>query len=106
VQHCEEECETTGGAIFCDGQFLNYADVRACADQLAAELNIMVDIEVEGDVDTDCDGDECEADGDGRLSAGCLATVDPEGRGRGALLALMALLLFIGWPRKREPATV
>ena len=37
VQVCEKDCKETGGALFCDGQFLAVTDLQACADELFAE---------------------------------------------------------------------
>ncbi|WP_434417975.1 hypothetical protein [Nannocystis pusilla] len=37
VDVCSESCTQTGGAIFCDGQFLASSDLQACADELLAE---------------------------------------------------------------------
>jgi MYXO-CTERM domain-containing protein len=53
VEQCNTECETTGGAIFCDGQFLNVTDVDDCAAELAAEIDIEVDLDIQADVDVD-----------------------------------------------------
>jgi MYXO-CTERM domain-containing protein len=46
VEQCDTDCQTTGGAIFCDGQFLNVTNVNDCAAQLAAEINVNVDVQV------------------------------------------------------------
>lgn len=43
VEHCETECEDKGGAIFCDGQFVNAADARECSDEMKAKVDIDVD---------------------------------------------------------------
>lgn len=56
VETCETECETTGGAIFCDGQFLNATDVEECSAELAAEIDIHVEVELAVDVDVDVSG--------------------------------------------------
>jgi hypothetical protein len=45
VQRCETECKDKGGAIFCDGQFVNAADVHDCADELKAKVKIDIDID-------------------------------------------------------------
>jgi hypothetical protein len=45
VEHCDTECKDKGGAIFCDGQFVNASDVNSCADELRAKLNINIDIQ-------------------------------------------------------------
>ncbi|HKP63207.1 MAG TPA: hypothetical protein VJV78_41000 [Polyangiales bacterium] len=45
VQQCETECKQKGGAIFCDGQFVNAANADTCADELLAKLEIDIDID-------------------------------------------------------------
>jgi hypothetical protein len=45
VQHCETECKDKGGAIFCDGQFVNADNADSCADELLAKLEIDIDID-------------------------------------------------------------
>ncbi|HET6333825.1 MAG TPA: hypothetical protein VFG30_11475 [Polyangiales bacterium] len=45
VQQCETQCEDKGGAIFCDGQFVNAADVHNCADELKVKVKIDIDID-------------------------------------------------------------
>jgi MYXO-CTERM domain-containing protein len=45
VKQCETECKDKGGAIFCDGQFVNAANADSCADELLTKLEIDIDIE-------------------------------------------------------------
>jgi len=45
VQECQTECKDKGGAIFCDGQFVNAANANSCADELRAKLEIDIDID-------------------------------------------------------------
>lgn len=45
VQQCETQCKDKGGAIFCDGQFVNAGDAHDCADELKAKVNIDIDID-------------------------------------------------------------
>jgi len=40
VEQCQTECKDAGGAIFCDGQFVNANNTDSCADQLVATLDI------------------------------------------------------------------
>lgn len=58
IRTCETKCEKDGGAIFCDGQFVNASSARNCADELKAKLDFDIDIkaEVSGVVDTAVDG--------------------------------------------------
>jgi hypothetical protein len=40
VQQCQTDCKDAGGAIFCDGQFINANNTDDCANQLSAKLDI------------------------------------------------------------------
>jgi MYXO-CTERM domain-containing protein len=68
ITECNEECETTGAAIFCDGQFLaTGGDLQACANELDAEFSISIDVDIDIDVgevggDDDDDGDDDDLD--------------------------------------------
>lgn len=103
VQRCEEECTTTGGALFCEGQFLAVTDLQACADELRAELAIDVTIDLE--VDVECDSASCEVDGkanaDGDAKGGCLSTIDTRGGLGGTLMALGIVGLHLVRRRRR-----
>ena len=50
VNTCNTSCTDKGGAIFCDGQFLQADDLQACADQLAAEFSFNIDVTVHATV--------------------------------------------------------
>jgi hypothetical protein len=99
VEQCETECETTGGAIFCDGQFLATEDVNACADELAAEFDLQVDVDLEVDADLDVDVNEgcagMSGDGDGPrdVDVDCSAASigSHAGAGRSGMAALFAI---------------
>ena len=58
-ERCTTSCQDKGGAIFCDGQFINAASLENCAAELSAEISISlnVDIDIDTHVDTDGDGD-------------------------------------------------
>lgn len=45
VEKCSTECEDKGGALFCDGQFVNAVNVQDCADEAKAKIKIDVDLE-------------------------------------------------------------
>lgn len=51
VETCQKDCHDTGGAIFCDGQFLNVTNLKDCAAELASQLSIKVDVNLDVDVD-------------------------------------------------------
>ena len=63
TEECKNDCETTGIAIFCDGQFLASADdLEACAADIKTEFTIELDVHVEAEAEVDV---EIEGDGDG-----------------------------------------
>ena len=101
VQKCEQECEQTGGSLFCEGQFLAASDLQACADQLHAELAISVDVDI--DVEVKCVDGVCEGESDADVDAkgGCLSTIDAGGGLGGALMALGVVGLHLTRRRRR-----
>lgn len=85
VEECETNCETTGGGIFCDGQFLATEDLQACADQLEAEMDISVDLSATF---------HAEAEADGKGTFGC--SIDPQrGHRSSTLLGSIGGLLLV-----------
>lgn len=44
VNTCNTTCTDKGGALFCDGQFIDADDLQACADQLATEFSFNIDV--------------------------------------------------------------
>ena len=99
VQQCKEDCDTTGGALFCDGQFLAAGELQACADELLAELAIAVNIEIE--VEGKCTGDGCEGSAEAEGSGGCFSTIDARGGLGGTLMALGIVGLHLTRRRRR-----
>jgi MYXO-CTERM domain-containing protein len=57
TETCQTDCEDHGGAIFCDGQFLNVTNLKDCAAQLASQLSIHVDVDIDVDVDVQTNTD-------------------------------------------------
>jgi MYXO-CTERM domain-containing protein len=109
VETCEEECDTTGGAIFCDGNFLHASNLRACADELAAKIDIHLDVDVMVDVDVDVDvskkprapSEDEDADEDG-LDAACSVTSVALPRGSHAFLGFLGFVAFAMLRRRRS----
>jgi hypothetical protein len=99
VEKCETECETTGGAIFCDGQFVNVADVDDCAAELATEIEIEVDLDIQADVDVDIKPPSTSNDKDDDDTFNCAVQhFDPRGTGSGRVaLGVVAAL----WAARR-----
>jgi hypothetical protein len=64
VEKCETDCKQTGGAIFCDGQFVNADNADSCADELEAEVKIEIDIDAAIDTVEDTADDVGDATSD------------------------------------------
>jgi predicted outer membrane repeat protein len=95
IQTCQTQCKDKGGAIFCDGQFVNASNAQSCADELESKIEIHVDIEAAakdvGDTVSDAAGSVCKSVDNGCSVAGaCLGA----GSALGALSPLAALALL------------
>lgn len=51
---CETRCEAPEGAIFCDGQFVDVANVQSCANALRDLLDIEIEFEAEASASVSC----------------------------------------------------
>ena len=103
TEECRNDCETSGAAIFCDGQFLAAADqLLPCADELSLYFDLELDLDLHGDVD--CEGDSCEGevkgDGEGDAELGCFSSVDRPGSS-GLHWAMFLMLGIGGWRIRR-----
>lgn len=103
TEECRTDCETSGAAIFCDGQFLAAADkLQPCAEELLAYFNVELDLNL--DLDVDCEGDSCEGDlegeGEGDAAVGCFSSVGRPGPG-GLGWAVLLMLGIGGWRIRR-----
>lgn len=98
VEKCETDCMTTGGAIFCEGQFMSASDINACADELAAEVDIHVEVmlEVDASVDVDLSGGGKDDDGDGDGDSVISCSLSDAGTGTGSLPAALTMLGLAG----------
>ena len=103
VETCETKCMDEGGAIFCDGQFVNAANSRSCADELKAKLNF--DIDFEGAGSAIVEGTEDAID-EGKEKSDELCTVSRVGGSRtggtGALVLLGLCASALGVQRARK----
>ncbi len=88
---CDVQCTKPDGAIFCNGQYVNAAELQTCIVALAAE-GIEVDVSARGSVTCDLSG--CDGEGS---STGCSTTAAGGGSVAFALLGLM----FFYWRRRR-----
>lgn len=94
VEQCKTECMQDGGAIFCDGQFVNASNSQTCADELLAKIEI--DIDIDGAIktvgDTTTGAAECVGD---EVDKAC--SVANPGAGSSAPLALIPLAVVGLW---------
>jgi hypothetical protein len=97
---CKIACETTEGALFCDGQYVDHGDnLQECIAALEAALNLKVETHAEAD----CAGNRCEASASAKISSGGFCTVSsPRGSGAGGGVLLGALSLLAARVRRRR----
>jgi len=95
VNTCNTTCKDKGGALFCDGQFIGASNVQDCADQLAAEFSMTVEIAVDKAVDAT---EDCI---DSTKSKCSFSPPTRGGSGALALGALAALGVVLGRRRRR-----
>lgn len=96
VETCNTTCKDKGGALFCDGQFIGASNVQACADQLATEFSLAVDVAVKAVVETT---EDCIDSAESKCS------FSPPKRSGGSAMALGALAaLGVVLSRRRRRA--
>jgi MYXO-CTERM domain-containing protein len=87
---CEAKCTAPNGGLFCNGQYVDAAEVEACITALIAE-GVEVDVSARGSVTCDLNG--CDGEG----STGCSFT----GAGTGGVAFALLGLMFVFWRRRR-----
>jgi hypothetical protein len=101
VEQCETTCRDKGGAIFCDGQFVNASNAESCADELYSKLSIEIDLEGAaedvGDAVEEAAG-SVKAQADGACSVSRVGQAD----NNALLFAPFALLALARVRRKRS----
>jgi hypothetical protein len=95
VQTCNTTCKDKGGALFCDGQYIEASDLQSCADQLASEFSFDIDVTAHAVVTgtNDKTGD--------KVSTKCSFSPPTRGRSGAALGALAVLGLVLSRRRRR-----
>jgi hypothetical protein len=102
VNTCNTSCQNKGGAIFCDGQFLEASDLQACADQLATEFSFNIDVDVNVKVNGNGTVTTTNDDGSKNTTKVSCAFSPETGAGGGmAIGALTMLGVLIGRRRRR-----
>jgi hypothetical protein len=112
VETCQTKCEDDGGAIFCDGQFVNASNAKSCADELKSKLNFDLHVNVQAGatavVNTTADTTK-DAVSTTKKKSKELCSVSSVGAGEGgmggaALFGLCATVLGAQRMRKRRAA--
>jgi MYXO-CTERM domain-containing protein len=95
---CELQCTSQDGALFCDGQYVDYGDnLDKCVQALQAQLDARIDASGE----SMCEGNTCTAKG--RVSSDCAVTRPGAARSPSIWLATGALgLLGLARLRRRK----
>ncbi|HET8936147.1 MAG TPA: hypothetical protein VFN67_22035 [Polyangiales bacterium] len=85
---CMARCDTTEGALFCDGQFVDTGDkLKECRAALEAILNAKVTASSSGS--SDCEGGTCSAMGKASVSSDCSVARPGD---RGSLFGALSVL--------------
>ena len=104
VETCMTKCEDDGGAIFCDGQFVNAANARSCGAELKEQFDFNIDFEGAGSVIVDTAKKTCDdACAVGQVGAGS-GSGTGGGAGTTALLGLCATVFGAQRLRRRRSA--
>jgi MYXO-CTERM domain-containing protein len=99
VQQCQTNCTQKGGAIFCDGQFVNASNAQSCADELLGKLKI--DVDIKASVETAGDKTENAVDKVSKKVDKACSVANP-GAGGAAPLALIPFGLVFAWRMRRR----
>jgi hypothetical protein len=108
VEQCQTQCEDKGGAIFCDGQFVNAADVHDCADEARVKIKIDIDIDAAlDDVGNAASDVGKEVDKHVDVDTKCSVTNAGTGSSTGNALIGLPLVALAVWRVRRRvrPAT-
>jgi hypothetical protein len=100
---CDVACKGKDGALFCDGQFVDYGDnLQMCVDALRARLAVHVQASSSGSAS--CDGGQCTATGTAKVKSSCsVAAPGASNRHWAAPSAALFGLLGLGtWRRRRR----
>ncbi len=95
---CKVACETEEGALFCDGQYVDYGNNL---DECVAALEAVLDANVMGYAEgsAECADGTCTAGGDAGVS--CSAVPGPSKRGTGGWMIALGMI-GLGWVVSRR----
>lgn len=101
VNTCNTSCTDKGGAIFCDGQFLEASNLQDCADQLAAEFSFNIDVNIHATVNGNGTVTTTNSDGSKTTSSKCSYGPAPR-NGAGMFVGALAALGVVVARRRRR----
>jgi MYXO-CTERM domain-containing protein len=82
--NCKSKCETSGGALVCNGQVVTYGDLNAVKAWFEQHGYAT------GSSSASCSGNTCQAQAEGEAGVSCAASSAPIGSGMPAALGLLA----------------
>jgi len=96
---CEAKCQTPDGALFCDGQYVDYGDhLQKCEAALAS----IVHVTVHGSASSGCGSNSCSAEAEGSAKASCAMAPGSSGWTAPTWLVAGFGLLAFGARRRRR----
>jgi hypothetical protein len=104
VEQCRTQCEDKGGAIFCDGQFVNATNAESCADEIRLDVDIDIDVDAAIEEAGEDTGEAVEDVGneiDEKVEKSCSVTNVRSG-GMGGVLFALPLLALAFWRMRRR----
>lgn len=96
--NCKGKCETSGGALVCNGQVVSFGDLNTVKAWFESHGY------ANGSSSASCSGNTCEAKAEGEAGVSCSATTAPVGSGTGAALGLLAVGYAASQLRRRKRA--
>jgi len=103
VNTCTTSCQDKGGALFCDGQFIDASDLQACASQLQAEFSFNIDVTAHVAVSGDGTVTTTHDDGS-KTTTSAKCSFSPSTRGRNGMVLGALAVLGIAVSRRRRRA--
>jgi MYXO-CTERM domain-containing protein len=100
VNTCNTTCMNKGGALFCDGQFIDADDLQACADQLMTEFSFNIDVTAHVAVNGNGTVTTTNSDGS-KTTSKCSFSPPTQGKNGMALGALALLGVVVARRRRR-----